>query len=253
MTLTETDRARRFPWLLSALALGALIVLLGLGFWQVQRLAWKNDLIASTQSRLAMPPVPLDEAIAAQQSIADQEYRPVLLSGTFHHEWERHFFATHKGATGYFVYTPLQRASGDYVWVNRGFVPYELKDASKRAEGQVPGPVQIKGLLRSALAEKPSSLVPDNDLAKNVFYWKDIRDMTASSGMPSDAHVLGLFVDADDAPNPGGLPMGGVTLIDQPNNHLQYAITWFGIAAGLVGVYIAWILRWRRGLANARP
>lgn len=253
MTVIETARRARFPWLLSLLALAALIVLLGLGFWQVERLAWKDGLIASIDSRLAMSPAPLDEAIAAPQSIADQEYRPVMVSGVFNHEWERHFFATHKGATGYFVYTPLERANGDYVWINRGFVPFELKDPAKRAEGQVSGPVEIKGLLRSALVEKPSSLVPDNDLAKNIFYWKDIRDMTSSSGMPADAKVLGLFVDADNAPNPGGLPVGGVTLIDLPNNHLQYAITWFGIAAGLIGVYIAWMLRWRRAHTPVRP
>lgn len=246
MTAAANQTRQGFPWILSILALGAFAILMGLGSWQVQRLEWKNNLIGAIDTRLAMPPVPLDEAVAAQLPIADQEYRPVTLSGTFQHQWERHFFATHKGATGYFVYTPLLRAAGDYVWVNRGFVPYELKDATKRAEGQVTGPVEINGLLREAIAQKPSSLVPDNDLTKNIFYWKDIRGMSELSGMPADANVLGLFVDADDAPNPGGLPVGGVTLIDQPNNHLQYAITWYGIAAGLVGVYLAWILRWRR-------
>ena len=245
MTSEATPR-QGFPWLLSILALGAFIVLLGLGTWQVQRLAWKEALIARIDSRLAMPPAPLDEVLQSPDGVAGEEYRPVMLAGQFRHEWERHFFATHKGATGYFVYTPLQRDGGDYVIVNRGFVPFEMKDAATRPQGQVAGRVEITGLLRTALVEKPSSMVPDNDLAKNIFYWKDIRDMVSSSGMPADADVLGLFVDANDAPNPGGWPMGGVTLIEMPNSHLQYAITWYGIAAGLVGVYLAWILRWRR-------
>ena len=105
------------------------------------------------------------------------------------------------------------------------------------------GRVEIVGLLRAALAEKPSSMVPDNDPAKNIFYWKDIRAMAASSGLPSDAPVLGLFVDANDAPNPGGLPVGGVTIVDLPNNHLQYAVTWYGLAAALVGVVGVWLAR----------
>ncbi len=250
--MTDDAPAARpaFPWLLTILALGAFAILLGLGGWQVERLAWKNELIASIDQRLKLPPAPLDEIIASRP-VADQEYRPVLVAGMFRHQWERHFFATYKGATGYFVYTPLERAAGDYVWVNRGFVPYDLKDPAKRAEGQIAGPVEISGLLRTAITNKPGSLVPDNDPAKNIFYWKDIKAMTASSGLPADARVLDLFVDADDAPNPGGLPVGGVTLIDLPNNHLQYAITWYGIAAGLAGVYLAWILRWRRSRGAA--
>ncbi|MGB6116730.1 MAG: SURF1 family protein [Mesorhizobium sp.] len=253
MTTTETlPRRGRFPWLLTLLSLASLVVLLGLGTWQVQRLAWKDDLVATINSRLTLPPVPLDEALKAPEGVSGQEYRPVTVEGQFRHEFERHFFATHDGATGYFVYTPLLRDQGDWVFVNRGFVPFEMKDAAKRAEGQVDGHVRVTGLLRTAIAEKPSSLVPDNDLAKNIFYWKDIRDMAASSGLPSDAPVLGLFVDADKTPNPGGWPIGGVTLIELPNNHLQYAVTWYGIAAALVGVYLAMIARWWRGAAKVR-
>ena len=252
MTSAAPTARAGFPWLLSLLALAALIVLLGLGTWQVQRLAWKENLIATIDARLAMQPVPLDQALASGKSIAEQEYVPVTVEGVFRHESERHFFATHEGATGYFVYTPLQRDKGDWVFVNRGFVPFELKEPSKRAAGQVSGRVTVTGLLRAALAEKPSSMVPDNDPAKNIFYWKDIRAMADTAGLPPNPEILGLFIDADRAPNPGGWPVGGVTLIDLPNNHLQYAITWYGIAAGLVGVYIAWMLRWRRGVASPR-
>jgi surfeit locus 1 family protein len=95
------------------------------------------------------------------------------------------------------------------------------------------GPVVIEGLLREKLTEKPSSMVPENDLAKNIFYWKDFDAMVNSAGL-DPATVVGFFVDANDAPNPGGWPQGGVTLFDLPNNHLQYAITWYGLAAALV-------------------
>jgi surfeit locus 1 family protein len=245
MTITETVRAPVSRGAkVAALLAGALAlaVLLALGVWQVQRLAWKEALIATIQTRLASPPVPLAEVLGSNDSFADQEYRPVTASGVFQHQAERHFFATHDGVSGFYVYTPLLLDSGDYLFVNRGFVPYERKEPSTRPEGQVTGRVNLTGLVRPMLLEKPSSIVPDNDPAKNIFYWKDIRAMAETSGLPLE-RFQGLFVDANDAPNPGGLPIGGVTIIELPNNHLQYAMTWFGLAAALVGVLGMWFWR----------
>jgi surfeit locus 1 family protein len=132
------------------------------------------------------------------------------------------------------------------VLVNRGFVPFELKDASLRKEGQVEGWQTIVGLARNPLSEKPSAIIPDNDPAKNVFYWKDLGVMAETSGVGEPSNYLGFFVDANDAPNPGGLPVGGVTILDMPNSHLQYAVTWYGLALALIGVMGAWILRQRK-------
>jgi surfeit locus 1 family protein len=103
----------------------------------------------------------------------------------------------------------------------------------------------VRGLARNPLAGKPSWILPDNDLAKNVFYWKDLSAMAASAGLPEGAVVLPFFVDVDATPNAGGLPVGGVTLLDLPNNHLQYAVTWYGLAAALAAVGIAMVLRGR--------
>jgi surfeit locus 1 family protein len=231
------------PWLLLALSAAALAVLLALGTWQVERLQWKQSLLAMIAERMAAPPVPLADVLASGGPIADQEYRRVQVAGTFRHESERHFFATFKGATGYEIMTPLLLDDGSYVFVDRGFVPYERKDPATRAEGQVDGRVEIEGLVRTPVVEKPSRLVPDNDVSKNIFYWKDLRTMAETAGLPEGAKVLGLVVDAGDAPNPGGLPVGGVTNIDLPNNHLQYAITWYGLALALIGVVAAMLLR----------
>ena len=225
-----------------------LAILIGLGTWQLQRLHWKNVLLATISERIVSPPRPIGEIeqIVLTNTLPDVDYYPVTVTGTFHHDSERHFFATWKGRTGFYVYTPLELADGRFVFINRGFVPYELKDAAKRPEGQTAGTVTITGLSRNMLAAKPSSLVPDNDPAKNIFYWKDIRSMTQSTGLPADARMLPLFIDADDAPNPGGVPIGGVTMIDLPNSHLQYAVTWYGLAAALAGVLVAWLWPRRR-------
>ncbi len=218
-------------------------MLVVLGTWQVQRMYWKEALIAQIDERTQSEPRPLAEMEVKYRASGDVDYWPVTVSGTFLHQGERHFFATWQGKSGFYVYTPLQLEDGRYLLVNRGFVPYDIKDPAKRAEGQVAGPVTIVGLARNPLEGKPGALLPDNDTVKNIFYWKDRDAMAATAGLPAGAVVLPFFVDANDAPNPGGLPIGGVTLIDMPNNHLQYVITWYGLAAALLGVMAVWFFR----------
>jgi surfeit locus 1 family protein len=236
-------RGRVAIFLALVVGLAAFAVLVALGSWQVQRLRWKEGLLATIESRIHAAPRPLDDVLGSGPAVADLEYTPVTIDGEFVHSAERHFFATWNGASGFFVYTPIARPQGDYVFVNRGFVPYDLKDPARRPQSQVEGPVEVTGLLRAPLVEKPSSILPDNDPDGNLFYWKDIRAMAASSGLPADAPILGVFVDADDTPNAGGLPVGGVTIVALPNSHLQYAVTWYGLAAALAGVLAA--LLWR--------
>ncbi|WP_378943880.1 SURF1 family protein [Mesorhizobium sp. ANAO-SY3R2] len=235
--------AKRGTFLMLVLGTIVFAILIALGSWQLQRLYWKEGLIAQIAERTHSQPLPLAEMEVKFRATGDVDYWPVTLSGTFEHQGERHFFATWEGQSGFYVYTPLRLEDGRFVLVNRGFVPYDLKDAGKRPLGQVEGAVRITGLARDPLDAKPGSLVPDNDPVKNVFYWKDRDAMAASAGLPADAAVLPFFVDADKTPNPGGLPIGGVTMIDMPNNHLQYVVTWWGLAAALLGVMGFWLLR----------
>jgi surfeit locus 1 family protein len=232
--------------LLLAGAALALAVLMALGTWQVQRLAWKEGLIATIEQRAAADPAPLSAIERIWADTGDVDYYAVRLDGRFLHDHERHFFATHRGASGWYVYTPLMLDDGRAILVNRGFVPYDRKDPATRAEGQAEGTVALTGLARNPVAEKPSMLLPDNDPAANVFYWKDIALMRASSGLDVSVELLPFFVDAARSPQAGGLPEGGVTIVDLPNNHLQYAVTWYGLAAALLAVLGAWLWRRRR-------
>ena len=227
------------------LVLAAFAVLVSLGTWQMQRLHWKEALIGAIAERRSAPAVSLDKIEAMAAAGEDIDYRTVHVSGVYDHGKERHFFATHEGRTGFYVFTPLKLADGRAIFVNRGFVPFEKKDASTRAEGQIAGSVAIDGLARPKLSGKPSSLVPDNDAAKNIFYWKDLDAMADSAGIATD-RVVSFFIDADASENPGGLPIGGVTQFDLPNNHLQYALTWYGLAAALVAVSGIYVYRRRR-------
>lgn len=227
-------KSMRSNAVLVAAIIAGVAVLCALGTWQVKRLIWKQQLLATIDQRIASDPKPLSEIIAIAKDGGGIEYMPVSVTGQFLHDREQHFFATHKGATGWYIYTPLQLADGSgVVFVNRGFVPYELKEPATRRQSHLDGELTVTGLARSAPSQKPSFAVPNNDLAKNIFYWKDLSNMSAQAGFKIETPVAGLFIDADDTPNAGGLPVGGVTHINLPNNHLQYAITWFGLAGAL--------------------
>src|SRR6478735_10886347 len=112
-----------------------------------------------------------------------------------------------------------------------------------RMQGQLTDQQTVTGLARAKLPGKPSWVVPDNDVAKNIFYWKDLDVMASSVGLDK-AEVVPFFVDADDTPNPKGLPIGGVTDVDLPNNHLQFYFSSFGLAATLVIIVV--VARFRK-------
>ena len=214
----------------------ALAILLSLGTWQVLRLQWKEDLLARMEARLTTAPASLAD-IEKEAATSDIDYAPVTLSGRFDNAQEQYFFATNDGRVGYYVYTPLTLADGRSVFVNRGFVPIELMQPATRKVGQIEGDVTITGLARAKLPGKPSWAVPENEPAKRLFFWKDLDAMAANATIPPD-RILPFFVDAGDAPNPGGWPRGGVTQLDLPNNHLSYALTWYGLAVVLVVVSV---------------
>ncbi len=234
---------RRLPVATGILVLIALAILISLGTWQVERLHWKEGLLADIAERQVAAPVPLADIEAMAAASGDIEYRKVTATGRYVNNKERHFFATWRGQTGYYIYTPLELADGRALFVNRGFVPFENKEPEMRMQGQLTDQQTVTGLARQKLPGKPSWVVPDNDVAKNIFYWKDLDVMAESVGLDK-ARVIPFFVDADSTPNPAGLPIGGVTQVDLPNDHLQYAFTWYGLAAVLVVVVaISWFRR----------
>ncbi|MGN7771357.1 SURF1 family protein [Phyllobacterium sp. 22552] len=240
---------RRFPWVMLILGSIVFFILIALGTWQVERLQWKENLLAEIEQRTHTPPASLTEIESLWAEKHDIDYRPVTVTGQFLHGQERHYFATFAGMSGFYVYAPLQMIDGRIIFVNRGFVPYDKKEPSSRGSS-IEGPVAVRGLARNPLDAKPSSIVPDNDLKANIYYWKDLPVMAAQSGVPTDK-LVPFFVDADKTPNPGGLPIGGVTIIDLPNSHLQYAVTWYGLAATLLA--IAGISVWRRTHPKEEP
>jgi surfeit locus 1 family protein len=227
---------RAGPGLIVAIGV-VLVILLSLGTWQLYRLQWKEHLLAEIEARRHAPPATLAEVEEKAKAGTDVDYLPVTVSGSFEHAHEQYFFATNEGDVGYHVYTPLVLADGRIVFVNRGFVPEALKDPARRTQGQTVGTATMTGLARARLDAKPSWAVPDNEPAKQLYFWKDLEAMAANVAVPQ-GKLVPFFVDADATPNPGGWPRGGVTQLDLPNNHLSYAFTWYGLAAVLLVVSV---------------
>ena len=214
------------------------LLLIGLGTWQLERLAWKEALIAHRQAGLYAPPVAPPADIEEARAL---EFHPVRVSGRFLNDREMPVAAIAKaGEAGFDIVTPFLLPNGTVLLVDRGFVPVARKDSATRPAGEIPGEAEVTGLLRLA-AGKDSWFVPDNRPERNEWYTVDPAQM-GRAAVPR-ATVLPYMLDADATTNPGGYPIGGQTVTELPNNHLQYAITWYALSAALAGVYILVVRR----------
>jgi surfeit locus 1 family protein len=227
----------------------ALAILISLGIWQVERLAWKEALIARVTTRLDAPASPAPPPAAwSTLDLSGLQYEPVAVTGRFDNQREIHVVQAltepkgRLGGIGYMVMTPLTTADGWTVYVNRGFVPADHKDPATRAGSQIGGEVTVTGLLRAPYDR--SWFAPADDAARNEWFSRDPVLYAKASGI-DPAKVAPYIIDAKFDPGlPGGIPQGGETIVTFPNNHLQYAITWFGLAAALAGVFVVFARGW---------
>ena len=218
----------------------ALIVLVGLGSWQLLRLSEKDRLVTQIEASLNAPPIPLPgvETWASLKS-SDYDYRRVSLSGTFNHEKEALVFGFiavgDRGDTreGFFALTPLTLADGSIVLVNRGFVPQALREQSSRPEGLFKGVVTLTGLMRAP--QSKGTFTPNDEPAKNLYF--TIDPVSISRALKLDK-IAPFTVDADRMAGTAPWPDGGHTVVTLVNNHLQYALTWFALAFALMGVFV---------------
>ena len=225
-------RAKRF-WLLVLCGFGVLLFS-ALGVWQVERRAWKLDLIERVDARVHAPAARVP-ARSEWPSLNPKEieYRHVAARGRFLHQRETLVDALTERGPGYWVMTPLQTDEGT-ILVNRGFVPPDRRDPRTRPAGQLTGVVAVDGLVR--LTEPHGRFLRANRPDRDLWYSRDV----AAIGQRRSLHDLApFFIDAGASRNPGGLPIGGLTVISFRNAHLVYALTWFGLAAlSLAGLVI---------------
>lgn len=235
--------ARRFPaatllWPTLTTLVGV-AVLAALGTWQLQRKAWKEEIVSRIERRSQAAPVSLDAAIAEARRTGEVDYLRVRARGRFRHQEERYFYAPDpRRGPGFHVHTPFETTDGTLVFVNRGFVPEALKEPAKRPAGQIPGEVEVTGLVRPPGTE--GTFTPANKPERNLWFWRDLDALYASLGTDGGARRAPFLLDAEASPeNPGRWPRGGVTVLKVPNRHLEYALTWYGLAGALVVIYVA--------------
>jgi surfeit locus 1 family protein len=205
--------------------------LMALGVWQLQRLHWKLGLIAEANNALHAPPTSLAAALKLGPAA---QYRHVILNGRFLNAKEAYVYSTGPdGEPVYHVLVPFETDEGIAVIVDRGIVPPDRIVPARHSE--LEGERRVVGVWRTP--DPPGLFTPAPDLKHRVWYSRNVEGIAAASGIKLTAPVL---VEADAAPNPGGWPLGGQTVVTFRNDHLQYAITWFLLGAGLMGVYIAY-------------
>jgi surfeit locus 1 family protein len=236
--VARTAPGRLKSWLLVALCVSGVIGLTALGVWQLERRTWKLALIDRVEQRVYAAPVPMPlPATWPAINAADDAYKRVVVTGRFMHDRETLVQAVTAYGPGYWVLTPLRTADGAIVLVNRGFVPPERRDRATRDDSNQWGTVTVNGLLR--MTEPKGGFLRTNDPASGRWYSRDVAAIAAAHGLPQ---VAPFFIDADAAPNPGTYPLGGLTVITFPNNHLIYALTWFALAFMLTGAALRVVL-----------
>ena len=234
-------------WKFTALMLPLFLGCVALGVWQLERLQWKLALIAQVNRNLHAPAILIDEALARPPDA--MQYRHVEMRGRLENDKESYVFGI--GAEGLPVYhllTPFRLDDGRTLIVDRGFVPERLRDPRTRAAGEIEGEQRIAGVWR--IPDAPGAFTPAPNIAERIWYGRDLTGIAEADHIRLAAPAL---IEADATPNPGGWPKGGQTVVTFRNEHLQYAITWFGLALDTLGGWIAYhISQGRLGWSHPR-
>lgn len=219
--------------LLGLVVVAAIAGLVSLGIWQIHRRTWKLALIEQVDRRLAAPPIPAPGPGSWPKIGRDDAYRRVAVHGTLDADRTSLVQAVTDFGAGYWVLTPMRTDRGFTVLIDRGFIPADMKadQAAWRAPG---GAVTLAGLLR--VSEPGGGFLRANDPAADRWYSRDVAAIAAKRSLGA---VAPYFIDADVQSSPGW-PRGGLTVIAFVNNHLQYAITWFAMAA-MLAVAAGWL------------
>jgi surfeit locus 1 family protein len=210
-----------------------LLLLVGLGVWQLERLQWKLRVIAEMTHNMGSAPISLDAALALGDHA---QYQRVALTGVFENSGEVYVFTTaSNGAPVYHVLTPFVIYDRRVMLVDRGFVPTPLRDPALRPGSQPQGMVRVVGIWRTP--DKPGPFTPAPDLKHHVWFARDLVGISRAEKLKFAAPAI---IEAEASPNSASWPRGGQTRVDLPNDHLQYALTWFLLAGALVVIYFVY-------------
>ncbi len=214
------------------LGLAGVAILVGLGLWQLQRLEWKEGVLARIEAQMSAEPGPLP---AEGSSSEAGKYQPVSVTGRTVGP-ELHMLTGMTGlGPGYEVITVFETSEGRRILLDRGFVPEAAKDAPRP-----PVSLTVAGNLH--WPEEARSNTPLPDLGRNIWFARDVPAMAAHLGA-EPVLVVARRVTGD-AQGITPVPVGTAGI---PNDHLGYALTWFSLAAVWAGMtaYLLWRIRQR--------
>jgi len=218
--------------ILTVAATLALLVLVGLGSWQLERRAEKHEILAQIETRRAMEAAPVEILLPVGDYAM---FRPATATGTLLHEAEAYVSEarTDTGPTrpGVRVMTPLKLLDGSLILVDRGWVPLDQRDPSTRRQGQVDAQVTIEGSFRRSAPG--STFTPPPDLTQRTWFRRSATDIAERLGLT----LRSPLVFEATSRLPGG-PEPLPTAVNIPDNHLNYALTWFSLAVLLVVFYV---------------
>jgi len=220
------------------LTIPAVMLLLAMGGWQLDRLQWKRAILAEMETNFAKPPLLLPASIADSKGFA---FRRVRVTGRFLHDLEMHLSVrVRNGRPGVEVVTPLEREDGSVIMVNRGWVPMDRQEVESRPAGLVSGIITVEGVLR--MDRPKGGFTPENVPEEGLWFHVDLAEMGRFAGKD---RVLPVLLEAGLAEIPGRYPIGKAPVIDIKNDHLAYAITWYLLALILVVIYFIYHRRAR--------
>jgi surfeit locus 1 family protein len=234
------ERPPRIWPVLLASALG-IAILVTLGFWQVERLKWKEKLLAQLGANAAAEPTGLAEVEALQAEGRSVEFVKVRFKGTYKNDAWMKMISTFEGGQGWIILTPAVTADGRSVIVDRGRIPGQLLDGFDKPEGEQ----EITGVVR-AYSRGQGYFDPANDPKANLWYWWDIPGMLAASNLPETLKPVPFVVQVLPGTVAAEFPKPPEPKANLANNHLGYAITWFGLALTLAAVAVAYLLDQRK-------
>lgn len=229
-----TSRYTRPTFLAWILFLGAFATTMGLGTWQVQRLAWKTDLIAEIDAAKTNAPLTARDLPTTHAEWKEKNFWPVKLTGTWNNEIEYHLAPRYfKSKLGYHIVQPLVLADNRTILVNRGWIPADYKEIETRPRSIGVGRATVTGMIRYGSERNP--FTPDNQKEKNVWFGRDVQEMADFYGVKN---ILPAMVDAVGEQDEAVLPIPSDGAIRLRNDHATYVFTWYAIALGILVIFI---------------
>ena len=219
---------------MTVFAIPALLALLYLGTWQIMRMHWKEALIENFTNRATAEAI--TPPVAAQAEAL--QYQRLMVKGVWMHHAEVQLIGrTFEGTAGYHVVTPMRLNDGRILLMNRGWVAQDYRRPESRPSTLDAGEVTVEAILR--LQRQKGYFVPDNNPEQDDWFTLNVGDITRHHDL-GDGVITAYSADVLRKPGAYVLPIGAAVEINIPNDHWQYALTWYGIALGLIGVYLTW-------------